>query len=118
MGYALEVKREVLNTIECNERGVEECAMELLARWLYRNPGTNDQPRTWHSVLKAVETVIGPGEKEQIEAKLKTLTTDSTLDDNCQKIVSICKIIITRHVHVSKLACGPGKLACNASLLC
>ena len=93
VGYALGVQREVLNTVEYNEQKAEGCAMELLALWLHRTPGTGDQPRTWHSVIGAVETVIGPGEKERIEAKLKTLTTDSTLDDNCPKIVSVCIIL-------------------------
>ena len=93
MGYALGVQREVLNTVEYNVRKAEGCAMELLALWLCRTPGTGGQPRTWHSILAAVETVIGPGEKKRIEAKLKTLTsvtTDSTLDHDSQKIVSIC----------------------------
>ena len=93
VGYALGVQREVLSTVEYNERKAEGCAMELLALWLYRTPGTGDQPRTWHSVIGAVETVIGPGKKKRIEAKLKTLmlvTTDSTLDENSQKIVSVC----------------------------
>ena len=110
LGYALGVKPEVLNTVEYNERRAERCAMELLALWLRRAPGTGDQPRTWHSVLEAVETVIGPGEKERIEAKLNTLTTDSSLHDNCQKMVSICVILNNIIIHVSKLACGTRKL--------
>ena len=88
VGYALGVQPEVLSTVEYNERRAERCAMELLALWLHRTPGTGDQPRTWHSVVGAAETVIGPGEKERIQAKLKTLPTDSTFDDNCQTIVS------------------------------
>ena len=86
VGYALGVEHKILNTVEYNEQRAERCAMELLAQWLHRVPGTRDQPRTWHSVLVAVETVIGPGEKGQIEAELLTMpssTAESTvsLDD-------------------------------------
>ena len=95
VGYALGVQHQVLNIVQYNERGVEDCAMELLARWLYRAPGTGDQPRTWHSVLGAVETVIGPGEKGQIEAKLQTLLSLSVFDDNCQRNVSTCMYVVS-----------------------
>ena len=93
VGYALGVQCEVLSTVEYNERRAEGCAMELLALWLYSTPGTGDQPRTWHSILGAVETVIGPGEKERLEAKLQTMsssTSDSTFDANFQRKVSVC----------------------------
>ena len=88
VGYALGAEHEVLNTIERYEQRIKGCAMELLALWLHRAPGTGDQPRTWHSVLGAVKTVTGNRAVKKIERKLKTI--ESTLDDNCQKIVSIC----------------------------
>ena len=114
VGRDLGVERKVLNTVRYTERRAEGCAMELLAKWLHRAPGTGDQPRTWHSLLGTIETVIGPGEKERIEAELQTLlslTSDFTLDDNCQENVSIyiimCQITIiayllyVEHIHVS-----------------
>ena len=92
VGRDLGVERKVLNTVQHTERSAEGCAMELLAQWLHRAPGTGDQPRTWHSILGTIEMVIGPGEKERIEAELQpllSLTSDFTLDDNCQENVSI-----------------------------
>ena len=117
VGYALGVEHEVLSTIEYDERKAERCAMELLAQWLYRASGTGDQPRTWHSVVGAVETVIGHGEKERIEAELKTLTTDSTLDDDCPKIVSIC--ITLRNIFMCpNLPVVQQSWPCSTGLLC
>ena len=90
VGQALGVERAILDTIRCSEQRVNGCALELLALWSQSAAGTGSQPRTWHSLLLAVEKVIGRREKERIEAEMQTLSPLSAFDENCQKIVSVC----------------------------
>ena len=102
VGYALGVTCEVLDTIaevwkmlgRARGLGVDSmwnalgCATELLDRWLHRIPGTGHQPRTWQSVLGAVQTVIGPEAKWTIKVGLKTATSLSL--DVCHREVRFC----------------------------
>ena len=90
VGQALGVEHTILNTIRRSEQRVDGCALELLALWSQSATGTGSQPRTWHSLLLAVDEEIGCREKERMEAKLQTLSPLSAFDENCQKIVSIC----------------------------
>ena len=39
-----------------NPNCAEEACRGILRRWLLRAPGTGETERTWHSVLKALET--------------------------------------------------------------
>ena len=55
------------------------------------HPDPRSQPCTWHSLLAAVEKVIGCREREEIEAKLNTLSPFPAFDDDCQKVVSVYK---------------------------
>ena len=85
------MKWSVMNTIRCSEQRAGGYALELLALWSQSSAGTGSQPRTWHSLLAAVETVIGHREKEKIEAKLNTLSPSLAFDENCQEVVSVYK---------------------------
>ena len=82
------MEHTVLNTIRQSEERVDGCALELLALWSQSVTGTGSQPRTWHSLLLAVENVIGHREIERMETKMQTLSP-SAFDENCQKMVSI-----------------------------
>ena len=90
VGKALEVEHAFLNTVRYNEQRADGCALELLALWSQSAAGTGSLPRTWHSLLVAVETVIGPEERERIEADLHKQSPSSAFDESCQKIVSVC----------------------------
>ena len=91
LGQALGVKHAILDTVRYSEHSADGRALELLALWSQSAVGTGSQPRTWHSLLAAVETVIGRREREKIEAKLNTLSPSSAFDENCQEVVSVYK---------------------------
>ena len=91
VGQALGVESEILDTVSCSEHRKYGCALELLALWSQSSAGTGSQPRTWHSLLAAVEKVIGHREREKIEAKLNTMSPSPAFDENCQEVVSVYK---------------------------
>ena len=105
VGQALGVESEILDTVTRSEHREDGCALELLALWSQTTAGTGSQPRTWHSLLAAVETVIGCRERQKIEAKLNTLSPSSAFDENCQEIVSVYKPQVINYV---KNACWLG----------
>ena len=84
-------ERDKLQAFTNSEHRAERCALELLGLWSQSAAGTGSQPRTWHSLLAAVETVIGHREREKIEAKLKTMSPSPSFDENCQEVVSVYK---------------------------
>ena len=90
VGEALEVEHTVLNTVRYNEQRADGRALELLALWSQSAAGTGSLPRTWHSLLVAVKTAIGPKARESIEADQHKQSPSSALDESCQKIVSVC----------------------------
>ena len=91
VGEALEAECAALDTVSCSEHREDGCALELLALWSQSAAGTGSQPRTWHSLLAAVEKVIGRREREKIEAKLNTMSPSPAFDENCQEVVSVYK---------------------------
>ena len=91
LGQALGVKSAVLDTVTRSEHREDGCALELLALWSQSAAGTGSQPRTWHSLLAAVETVIGHRERQKIEAELHTLSPAPAFDVTCQEVVSVYK---------------------------
>ena len=105
VGQALGVKQAALDTVRRSEHREDGRALELLALWSQSAAGTGSQPRTWHSLLAAVETEIGRRERENIEAKLNTLSPSPVFDENCQEIVSIYKAQVINNV---KNACQLG----------
>ena len=88
LGKALGVKHAVLYTVRRSEQRDDGCALELLALWSQSAADTGSQPRTWHSLLAAVEIVIGCREREKVEAELNTLSPSPAFDENCQEVVS------------------------------
>ena len=91
LGQALRMECAIFDTVRCSEQREDGCALELLALWSQSAADTGFQPRTWHSLLAAVETVIGRREREKIEAKLNTLSPSPAFDENCQQLVSVYK---------------------------
>ena len=90
VGQALGVERAIFSTVRSSEQRVEGLALELLALWAMSAAGTGSQPRTWHSLLVAVEKVIEHRESDRLKAKLQNLSSLSTFDESFQEIVSVC----------------------------
>ena len=120
VGKALEVKHAVLDTVRYNEQRENGRALELLALWSQSAAGTGSLPRTWHSLLVAVKTAVGPEAKESIEAGLHKQPPSFAFDENCQKIVSVCShhclVNIADDVCLYKPASDPKCWLCTHTL--
>ena len=44
-----------MDTIEANNREYADCMLDLLTKWVSKDDGTGDLPRTWETVVKAVK---------------------------------------------------------------
>ena len=128
VGEALEVEHAVLNTV--SEQRADGRALELLALWSQSTAGTGSLPRTWHSLLVAVMTAIGPKARESIEADLHKQSPSSAFDENCQKIVRVCSHYCLVNIADDVCLCKPASdpkcwlcthtpdILCIASLSC
>ena len=66
LGIVLKVETYVLNNITVNsvQQGVEKCCMDLFMRWLRGDKGTGSLPRTWDTIITAVEEIDPPLARE------------------------------------------------------
>ena len=73
LGIVLQVEMYVLNNITVNsvQQGVEKCCMDLFMRWLRGDKGTGSLPRTWDTIIPAVEE-IDPPLARKLHSKYKT----------------------------------------------
>ena len=73
LGIVLQVEMYVLNNITVNsvQQGVEKCCMDLFMRWLRGDKGTGSLPRTWDTIISAVEEIDPPLARE-LHSKYKT----------------------------------------------
>ena len=73
LGIVLQVEAYVLNNIRANlvQQGVEKCCMDLFMRWLRGDKGTGSLPRTWDTIIPAVEEIDPPLARE-LHSKYKT----------------------------------------------
>ena len=73
LGIVLQVETYVLNNITVNsvQQGVEKCCMDLFMRWLRGDKGTGSLPRTWDTIISAVEEIDPPLARE-LHSKYKT----------------------------------------------
>ena len=54
-GTFLDVDYQTLNSIEADQRGKSDlCMLDLVSKWVSRQQGTGDLPRTWQTVVEAV----------------------------------------------------------------
>ena len=90
VGQALGVEHAIIETVRDSKQRADGRALEVLDRWSQSATGTGSQPRTWHSLLVAIEKEVGPKERERLQAKMQTLSLSPAFDENCQKIVSVC----------------------------
>ena len=44
-----------MDIIKMSESKAEDCFLSLVEKWLYHEDGTGDLPRTWETVIQAVE---------------------------------------------------------------
>ena len=73
LGIVLQVEMYVLNKITADSvnKGVEKCCMDLFKRWLRGDKGTGSLPRTWDTIIPAVEEIDPPLARE-LHSKYKT----------------------------------------------
>ena len=73
LGIFLQVETYVLNNITGTSAqiSVEKCCMDLFMRWLRGDKGTGSLPRTWDTIIPAVEKIDPPLARE-LHSKYKT----------------------------------------------
>ena len=72
-GIELEITLQALSCIKKNERGiVEDCCIEMFSHWLSKYENSGSLPRTWRTILKAVENRCGLQPAEEIEKRICT----------------------------------------------
>ena len=71
LGLALDVQPFVLDTISQQQKCPDQ-PRTMFVKWLEGSPGTGSQPRTWQSVLTAVEMICGSAAVENIRTAVHT----------------------------------------------
>ena len=54
-GTHLRVESAILDGIETNRSNERDRMLQLVEKWMYHENGTGDLPRTWKTVVQAVE---------------------------------------------------------------
>ena len=54
-GTYLRFDPTVMGTIETDNRKSTDCMLDLVTKWVRKDEGTGDLPRTWETVIKAVK---------------------------------------------------------------
>ena len=71
IGVHLGMKATILKTFKATEsHDVKLCCLEMFECWLQESKGTGDSPRTWSTVLSAVEDSLGCDVADSIERAL------------------------------------------------
>ena len=71
IGVHLGMKATILKTFKATEsHDVKLCCLEMFECWLQGSSGTGDSPRTWSTVLSAVEDSLGYDLADSIERAL------------------------------------------------
>ena len=60
-GIHLYVEPAILDGIGKDKSNVGDCMLQLVNKWLGHENGTGDLPRTWKSVVQAVNKCTGKG---------------------------------------------------------
>ena len=98
LGLALDVKPFILDTI-FQEQKCPDQPRTMLVKWLEESPGTGSQPRTWQSVLDAVEMICGLAAMEDIRTAVQTSRIPTAGES------SISFSVIQANVFVSVYSC-------------
>ena len=70
LGLALDVQPFVLDGVAHQQEKADR-PREMFAKWLEGSPGTGSQPRTWQTVLDAVEMICGLAAAEDIRTAVQ-----------------------------------------------
>ena len=73
VGVLCGVTVEVLKVIREDASDTTRRCSRMFESWLERAPGTGNKPRTWSTLLEAVQSGYGAATREGIEAELRSL---------------------------------------------
>ena len=81
-GLELNIEKNVLETIQMSGRNTEQSCHEMFRGWLAKEQGCGALPRTWSSVLHAVENSCGSEVSQELSEllhqRLKRVNNPST----------------------------------------
>ena len=75
-GTYLSFDSSLMDTIKADNGYHADCMLDLVTKWLRKDDGTGDHPRTWETVVKAVKA---SGHKQLAEELASTYHIFSTL---------------------------------------
>ena len=73
VGVLCGVTVEVLRVIQKDASDTTSHCRRMFESWLEKAPGTGNKPRTWCTLLEAVQSGYGAATREGIEAELRSL---------------------------------------------
>ena len=76
VGVLCGVTAEVLRVIREDASDTTRRCCRMFESWLEKAPGTGNKPRTWSTLLEAVQSGYGAATREGIEAELRSLRSE------------------------------------------
>ena len=76
VGVLCGVTTEVLRVIQKDASDTTSRCCRMFESWLEKTTGTGNKPRTWSTLLEAVQSGYGAATRESIEAQLKSLRSE------------------------------------------
>ena len=76
VGVLCGVTVEVLRVIREDTSDTTRRCCRMFESWMEKTPGTGNKPRTWSTLLEAVQSGYGAATREGIEAELRSLRSE------------------------------------------
>ena len=73
VGVLCGVTAEVVRVIREDDSSTTRRCCRMFESWMKKAPGTGNKPRTWSTLLEAVQSGYGTATRERIEAELRSL---------------------------------------------
>ena len=99
VGVLCGVTAEVLRVIREDTSDTTRRCCQMFESWLKKAPGTGNKPRTWSTLLEAVQSGYGTATREGIEADLRPLRSEgegpaeTTRDEVGMVCVLLCDVL-------------------------
>ena len=75
-GTFLGVECHVMDCIHRDRLGIsEDCMLELVSKWTSEQAGTGTLPRTWQTVVEAVQLLVGTALAQDLAGRRKGYST-------------------------------------------
>ena len=117
VGVLCGVTAEVLRVIQEDASDTTRRCCRMFESWLEKAPGTGNKPRTWSTLLEAVQSGYGAATRVGIEAQLKLLRSEGeVLAETTRDKVGMLGVRDDAGMHGTWTNCGIEISSCLAPL--